>query len=298
MTDRRQIRELQALWGQYEADRNARAWSQLFVADASYIRPDGSITTGQEAIGESLIQHTAARPAGRHSSHVFGPAVIRVDGDLAESATDHVAWGRARMEDPWSIILIGRMHNELRRENGTWRFTRVENLGYFHGSPAPERLPCVAGLSTIDADAADQEQAEEVIALWAQYESDKDPVPWSNLFAEQGRYIRPNRHISEGRAAIRKTREERNAVRLATRHTSHICGPSVVRIQGERAVSATEYVAYAREKADTDWHVVAVGRLHGQLERLEGRWYISELDNQAYYLGDPPPDRLRGVEPF
>jgi hypothetical protein len=296
MTDRRQIRELQALWGQYEADRNPHAWSQLFVAGGSYIRPDGSIAVGREAIGESLIQRTAARASGRHSSHVFGPAVIRVDGDRAESATDHIAWGRAREEDPWSIILIGRMRNELQRENGTWRFTRVENLGYFHGNPAPERLPNVTRLSTIDDSATDQEQVEEVIALWAQHESDKDPVLWSNLFAERGRYIRPNRHVSEGRAAIRKTREERNAVRLATRHTSHICGPSVVRVRGHRAESATEYVAYAREKAETDWYIVAVGRLHGQLERQAGRWYLSELDNQAYFLGDPPPERLIGVE--
>jgi uncharacterized protein (TIGR02246 family) len=295
MTDRGQIRELQALWGQCEADRDAEAWGQLFVADGTYIRPDGSITTGRDAIRDSLIRRTAGRPAGRHTGHVFGPAVIRVDGDQAESATNHVAWGRTRADEHWSIILIGRMHNWLRREHGIWRFTRVENLGYFHGNPSPERLPNVARISALDEGATDAEQVEEVIALWAQYESDKEPVPWSNLFAEDGRYIRPNRHVSDGRAAIRKTREERNAVRLETRHTSHICGPSVVRVSGDYAESATEYVAYAREKAETDWYIVAVGRLHGQLVRQRGRWHLVELNNQAYFLGDPPPDRLDGI---
>jgi uncharacterized protein (TIGR02246 family) len=295
MTDRRLIRELQALWGHYEADRNAEAWSQLFAQDGVYVRPDGSVTRGPVAIGDSLIQRTAARPAGRHTSHVFGPAVIRVTGDAAESATDHVAWGRASADAAWEIVMLGRMHNRLRREDGGWRFVEVNNRAYFHGDPAPERLPNVTSVSFTEVPMTDEEQVEEVIALWAQYESDKDAVAWSNLFAEDGRYIRPNREVSDGRAAIRKSREDRNARRLDTRHTAHICGPSVVRVRGETAEAATDYVAYAREDAEHPWTIVAIGRLHNQLVRQAGRWYLHEMDNQAYFYGDQPPDRLRGI---
>jgi uncharacterized protein (TIGR02246 family) len=293
MTHRRQIRELQALWGQLEADRNADAWSQLFTEDATYLRPDGSITAGRTAIRDSLIQRTAARPAGRHSSHVFGPAVIRVTGDTAESATDHLAWGRLDAESAWEILLIGRMHNRLRREQSGWRFIEVSNRGYFLGNPPEHRLPNVA--TAVEESMTDEDQIEEVIALWAQYESDKDAVAWSDLFAENGRYIRPNREVAEGRTAIRKSREDRNAVRALNRHTAHICGPSVIRVNGESAESATDYVAYAREGPEHAWTIIAVGRLHNQLVRQQGKWYLSEMDNQAYFFGNPPPHRLTGI---
>jgi hypothetical protein len=141
----------------------------------------------------------------------------------------------------------------------------------------------------------DDEQVEEVITLWGQYEANKAPVPWSNLFAEDGRYIRPDRSVTEGRAAIRRSREDRNAERGAHRHTAHICGPSVVRVSGDRAESATDYVAYARDGSEHDWRIVAIGRLHARLVRRAGRWYLSELDNQAYFHGNPPPDRLAGI---
>jgi hypothetical protein len=141
----------------------------------------------------------------------------------------------------------------------------------------------------------DEELVEEVITLWAQYEANKDPLPWSGLFAEDGRYIRPDRSVTEGRAAIRKSREDRNAVRGTDGHTAHICGPSVVRVNGDRAESATDYVAYARDGFEDDWRIVAVGRLHGQLVRQMGRWYLSELDNQAYFHGTPPLARLVGI---
>jgi uncharacterized protein (TIGR02246 family) len=141
VTDEDQIRELQAIWGQLEADRDAEAWSQLFTEDATYIRPDGSRTVGRAAIRDSLIQRTAARPPGRHSAHVFGPAVIRVNGDSAESATDHVAFGRASLESPWEIIVVGRLNNRLVRQGGRWLFSEVANRGYYWGDPPPERLP-------------------------------------------------------------------------------------------------------------------------------------------------------------
>jgi ketosteroid isomerase-like protein len=296
MTDRRQIRELQALWGQFEADRDSDAWGRLFVQDAAYIRPDGSVTRGRAAIRESLIQRTAGRPPGRHTGHVFGPAVIRVNGDTAESATDHIAWGRSRAEAPWEIILVGRMHNQLRREAGRWYFTEVANRGYFLGDPPADRLPNITITSAQErAGMTDEDQVEEVVALWAQYESDRDAVAWSDLFAEDGRYIRPNREVAEGRAAIRKSREDRNARRAEHRHTAHICGPSVVRVNGDTAECAADYVAYAREGVEHPWTIVAIGRLHNHLVRQNGKWYLREMDNQAYFLGNPPPDRLPGV---
>jgi ketosteroid isomerase-like protein len=295
MTDHREIRELQARWGQFEADRDAEAWGQLFTTDGRYIRPDDSVTIGPAAIRDSLITRTAGRPAGRHTSHVFGPAVIRISGDTAVSATDHISWGRAQAEDPWDIILVGRMNNLLQRVHGRWYFTEVSNRGYFLGNPPVHRLPNVTLTSAREQEMTDQEQIEEVVALWAQYESDKDAVPWSDLFADNGRYIRPNREVADGRAAIRKSREDRNARRRDTRHTAHICGPSIVRVNGDTAEAATDYVAYARESAETAWYIVAIGRLHNQLVRDNGRWLISELNNQAYFMGDPPPDRLAGV---
>jgi hypothetical protein len=142
---------------------------------------------------------------------------------------------------------------------------------------------------------SDDIQIQELLALWAQYESDKDTTAWSELFAENARYIRPNGVAAEGRAAIKQLREERNARRPATQHTAHICGPSVIRVTGDTAESATDYIAYARPTADVPWNIVALGRLHTHLVRQSGRWYLQEMNNQAYFEGNPPPERLRGA---
>ena len=98
--------------------------------------------------------------------------------------------------------------------------------------------------------------------------------------------------MTEGRAAIRQSREKRNAERSGDRHTAHLCGPSVIRVDGDTAESTTDYVAYSGAGADKPWTIVAIGRLHGQFVRQSGLWYFSELDNRAYFWGDPAPDRL------
>jgi uncharacterized protein (TIGR02246 family) len=141
MNDEDQVREAQALWAQYEADRDADAWAALMTEDARYIRPDGSVTVGRDAIRQSLIDRTAGRAKGRHSAHVFGPTIVKVTGDTAESAAEHIAYGRATADDPWSIIVIGRFNTQLVKRDGKWYFTEVGNRGYFHGDPPPDKLP-------------------------------------------------------------------------------------------------------------------------------------------------------------
>jgi uncharacterized protein (TIGR02246 family) len=146
MSDEDQIRERQALWAQYEADNNADAWSELFTEDARYIRPNGLETVGRQAIRDSMISRRGGRPATRHTAHVLGPAVIRVHGDTAESATDFVAYGRDSIETSWEIIAVGRLNNRLVKRDGEWYFSEMSNRGYFLGSPPPDRLPTLSRL--------------------------------------------------------------------------------------------------------------------------------------------------------
>jgi uncharacterized protein (TIGR02246 family) len=143
LTDEQQITELQALWSQHEIDRRPDEWAALWTEDGRYIRPDGSVTAGREAIRQSLLDRIATRAPERQTIHIFGPTLVRIDGDTAESSAEHVAFLKNDQASPWGIILVGRMNNKLVKQNGKWLFTEVSNRGYFMGNPPPDRLPDV-----------------------------------------------------------------------------------------------------------------------------------------------------------
>jgi hypothetical protein len=144
----------------------------------------------------------------------------------------------------------------------------------------------------------EEDQIVETIALWAQYADDKNTEAWAGLFAEDGVYIRPNRATTRSRADTFKSRSTKLEVRSEQRHTAHVLGPSVVSVEGDTGESATDYVSYGREGAEGTWEVASIGRLIGTHARIDGRWYFKQIDNQAYFFGDPPPERLPSVAGF
>lgn len=122
MTDLAQVRELQALWGQRHAEKDADGWSKLWTETGSYINPRREEFVGRTAIRQYLIDRYTSHPADRHIRHVFGLPLIRVDGDTAEMSTDYASC-QCNGTQPAFIGAIGRHHSRLVRRNGQWLFS-------------------------------------------------------------------------------------------------------------------------------------------------------------------------------
>src|SRR5579864_2068613 len=102
MTDEDQIRQMQALWAERDADKDAEGWSQLFTHDGRAISGRGE-SVGRAAIKKNLEDRTALNPPDRRTMHIFRPSVITVDGRAAEARCAYVAYGRIG-ENPWQVM--------------------------------------------------------------------------------------------------------------------------------------------------------------------------------------------------
>jgi uncharacterized protein (TIGR02246 family) len=122
MTDEDQIREMQALWGQLHADKNADGWSQLWTEDGKYVNPRREEYIGRAAIRQYLVDRYASHPPDRYIRHVFGLPVIRVTGDTAEMSADYASC-QCNGTQPAFSGTIGRHYSRLVRREGRWSFT-------------------------------------------------------------------------------------------------------------------------------------------------------------------------------
>ncbi len=122
----------------------------------------------------------------------------------------------------------------------------------------------------------DEDQIRQALALWAQREADKDFKALSELFAEDGRYVRPEGEAWIGPAMILKRWEERYAKRSPTFHQTHVFGPMAMQINGDRAEATCDYLLCGRESADSPWAIRVVGRVYMGLVRQGDRWLFSE----------------------
>jgi uncharacterized protein (TIGR02246 family) len=122
----------------------------------------------------------------------------------------------------------------------------------------------------------DEDRIREAQALWAQREADKDFKALSELFAEDGRYVRPEGEAWIGRAMIQKKFEERYAKRSSTFHQTHLFGPMAMRINGASAEATSDYLLCGRESAESPWAIRVVGRVHMGLVRHGDAWLFSE----------------------
>ncbi len=132
MTDEEQIRELQALWGQRHADRDAVGWSELWTEDGTFVNPRGEAITGRAVLQEYFTQRYLATE--RRAIHTFGIPVIRVSGSTAVCATDYVSTSRDGDNAP-VVGAIGRMYVHLVKQDGTWLFSEYRIVN--HPDPLP-----------------------------------------------------------------------------------------------------------------------------------------------------------------
>src|SRR5438067_10792142 len=91
----------------------------------------------------------------------------------------------------------------------------------------------------------DEEQIRRLQATYAQITDDGDPKAKSDLFAEDAKYCPPSGEVI-GRKAIYETLVARAATQAKDRQSKHMCGNSVIKIAGDSAEAATDYVLYQR----------------------------------------------------
>jgi hypothetical protein len=122
MTEEDQIREMQALWGQRHADKDALGWSHLWTEDGKYVNPRREEYVGRAAIQKYLEDRYASHPPDRYIRHVFGLPVIKVTGDTAECSADYASC-QCDGPKPGFIGAIGRHYSRLVRRGDQWLFT-------------------------------------------------------------------------------------------------------------------------------------------------------------------------------
>ncbi len=128
---------------------------------------------------------------------------------------------------------------------------------------------------------SDEEKIRQLLATYVQKTDDFDARGKSELFAEDGRYY-PTSGEVVGRKAIFDTVAGRVAAQPKDLHTKHLCGNSVIRISGDMAEAATDYVVY-RCEGDSPWQIAQIGRYYDRFVRRGDAWFFSE--NRPVKLG-------------
>ena len=88
-----------------------------FCPDGSCEMPGLGVFSGSDALREAYAGWKPARPQ-RHL--VLNTVVTSWEGDEAHATSDFVFVLKG--ESRWAVELVGRYHDVLRNEDGTWRF--------------------------------------------------------------------------------------------------------------------------------------------------------------------------------
>ena len=140
MTDEEQIREMQAIWAERRSDLDIEGLSDMFCEDGRFINPRGGEFVGRAAIRTYFTERYSAR-TDWYVTHVFGPVIVRVNGDTAESTADYLACERKGAEGAWKLGASGRMHARLVRRAGGWLYAEYRIVN------PPTPLPKLYGAS-------------------------------------------------------------------------------------------------------------------------------------------------------
>jgi uncharacterized protein (TIGR02246 family) len=290
LPDPQQIHALHALWAQRRADGDPHAWAELYTEDGRYVRPSGEVCQGRDGVAHHAIDSDSKLKPGNHIAHIRAPMVMRISGDIAETAVDFVSFRREPGDERWRIPAIGRFRNKLAKQGGRWLFQETLNFDAGKGPSSSDLAVREPGWAQ-----SDEEKIRESLGLWAQYMDDKNTAGSSAMYAEDGVHIRPTRQEFRGRSAVKAGFDDMFDSRPRERQNGHMTGASIIRVRGDQAESSTSYLGYVREAGSTHWGLVAAGRVQCEHVRIDGRWYFKLLQQEAYYLGDPAPNLLRGV---
>ncbi|HEY1517950.1 MAG TPA: nuclear transport factor 2 family protein [Solirubrobacteraceae bacterium] len=121
-SDRDEICDLHARYNHYMDSYERDAFVDLFTADGSWELVGLAKHEGRSALAAFIDGLREAAGQRRHHHCVFNEA-IDVDGDRATARSYVVDWLFPPGEPP-RLTAVGRYCDELRREDGRWRFVR------------------------------------------------------------------------------------------------------------------------------------------------------------------------------
>jgi hypothetical protein len=119
-----------------------------------------------------------------------------------------------------------------------------------------------------------EDPIRRTLALYSHRHDSRDADGYAALFATDGRFAGANA-THTGRSAIKTFISELYRNQPANRRTKHLCGNSVIDIDGDGATAITDFVAYER-LADGPWQVHTIGQYHDRLVLEEGSWRFAE----------------------
>lgn len=125
----------------------------------------------------------------------------------------------------------------------------------------------------------DEDRIRRTIAEYSQRCDDGRFGEWSELFAEDGRFVVAG-NATQGREPIRTMME---AMLPPGSRGKHITSNTIIDLHGDRASASTDYL-FVRPSA-TGPVIVAAGRYHDRLVREGARWLFEE--RAITMLGEP-----------
>ena len=121
MTPEDEVRQTLTRYAYCHDDRDAAGYAALFAENGSFVGANGEAIAGRAAVSAFISKLYATQPANRRTKHLCGNSLIAVNGDTAAATTDFVAY-ESLGDAPWQVHTIGRYHDKLVRQAGSWLF--------------------------------------------------------------------------------------------------------------------------------------------------------------------------------
>jgi hypothetical protein len=118
--DRLEIHQLISQYSFYEDSGNAEAWAALFTNDGGFIGSGDKSIFGRENLTEFARRRWADKPQVRNWTHWVSNIVIRPAAGGAVSESYQMTL--EKQADGYRIVKLSGKSDELRREDGEWRF--------------------------------------------------------------------------------------------------------------------------------------------------------------------------------
>lgn len=118
---------------------------------------------------------------------------------------------------------------------------------------------------------SDEDGIRRTIAAYPQLVDDGRFLEVAALYAADGA------HVSRGRTLLGRVAIRDFLASLPLRDVRHLNGSPLIAADGDRAVATTEWTAY--EVASGKPSLLAGGRYHDRLVRVDGRWFFAERRN-------------------